>query len=125
MPKPLSLDLRERVWTAYQSGLSYEAVARRFGVSVSFIRQLKALKDESDCLEPRPPSNGHSRRKLSPEDEEALVAWHHDHPDWYIREYQAALAEKLQVHVGEFAVRAALKRLGLSRKKRLSSPANS
>lgn len=125
MPKPLSIDLRQRAWTAYQAGLSYEQVARRFGVSVSFVRKLKALYSDTNSLEPRLPTNGVGRRILSLEDEEALAVWHGEHSDWYVREYQAALAEKLDVHVGEYAVRSALKRLGLTLKKKHNTPANS
>lgn len=121
MPQPLSQDLRQRVLTAYLAGLSYEAVAKRFGVSISSVRRLNALHQETGSVQPLPPSNGY-RRALSPEDEEALVLWNQDHPDWFVHEYRMALKAKLKVHVSETAVRRALKRLGLRRKKRLSTP---
>jgi transposase len=124
MPQPLSQDLRQRVLTAYQAGLSYLTVAKRFGVSVSTVRRLNARQQEVGNVQPLPPSNGY-RRALSPEDEEALVLWNQDHPDWFVHEYRTALKEKLKVHVSETAVRRALKRLGLRRKKRLSMPRSS
>jgi transposase len=39
MPNAFSLDLRERVWRAYDQGkLSQPKVAEQFGVSASFMR---------------------------------------------------------------------------------------
>lgn len=110
--------------TAYRANLTYEEVAQRFGVSISSVRRFNALYLERGETKPLPPSNGY-RRSLSPEDDEALALWAHDHPDWFVHEYRVALREKLKVCVSEPTVRRALDRLGLRRKKRLSLPPNS
>lgn len=121
MPKPISLDLRERIVTAYRANLTYEEVAKRFGVGISSVRRFTSLYQQQGDVKPLPPCNGY-RRALSLEDDEALVLWSQDHPDWFVHEYRVALREKLKVCVSEPTVRRALDRLGLRRKKRLSLP---
>jgi len=60
MPNAYSLDLRERVWRAYQSGSkSQPEVARDFAVSASFVRDLVRRMRETGSLAPKPHAGGH------------------------------------------------------------------
>ena len=54
MPRPYSLDLRERVFMAVTDGLSVRSVARHFNVSPSFVSKLCKRHRESQTLVPRP-----------------------------------------------------------------------
>ncbi|MFM2315160.1 MAG: hypothetical protein RLZZ04_4436 [Cyanobacteriota bacterium] len=55
MPAPLSLDLRQRVFLAYQTKEgSQRQLAKRFKVSLSFIRDLVRRYRETDSIEPKP-----------------------------------------------------------------------
>lgn len=65
MPKPYSLDLRERVAGFVDAGHSRHAAAAHFGVSVSFVVKLVAALRISGRLEPRP-SGGRRHAKLDP-----------------------------------------------------------
>lgn len=65
MPKPYSLDLRERVAGFVAAGHSRHAAAAHFGVSVSFVVKLVAALRIGGRLEPRP-SGGRRHAKLDP-----------------------------------------------------------
>lgn len=59
MAKPSSLDLRQKVFAAWQAGEgSREQVAERFGVSRSFARDLAALCRQSGAVEARAHGGG-------------------------------------------------------------------
>lgn len=74
MANPYSEDLRRRVLSAYDGGQTTEEVAERFGVSISFVRNLRALRDETGQIKPRHKGGGNPRR-LSPDDERAARRW--------------------------------------------------
>lgn len=65
MPKPYSLDLRERVVRFVAEGHSRHAAAARFEVSVSFVVNLVKAFRATGCLEPKP-SGGRRHAKLDP-----------------------------------------------------------
>jgi transposase len=65
MPKPYSLDLRERVAGFVDAGHSRRAAASHFDVSVSFVVKLVRAAGESGRLEPKP-SGGRRHAKLEP-----------------------------------------------------------
>lgn len=65
MPKPYSLDLRERVAGFVTAGHSRHAAAAHFGVSVSFVVKLMQALGVSGRLEPKP-SGGRRHAKLEP-----------------------------------------------------------
>lgn len=116
MPQPLSHDLRVRCLQAYLDGATYEEVSKRFDVSVSALRELKALYDETGSVEPRPHGGGAPRR-LSPEDMDALKRWVTAHSDWSAREFQARLEKERNVAVSESTILRAIRKLGWTRKK--------
>ena len=119
MAKAYSLDLRRKVFGAWQQGeASQAAVGARFGVSESFVGDLAALHRESGDVASRPRGGG--RRSLaSPaalEHLTGLVATHNDHT---IAEHHADML------AAGFTMSAAtvgrmLLRLRLTRKKRRS-----
>ncbi len=63
MPKPYSLDLRERVAGFVAAGHSRRAAASHFGVSASFVVKLLATLGMSGRLDPKP-SGGRRHAKL-------------------------------------------------------------
>ena len=65
MPKPYSLDLRERVAGFVDAGHSRHAAAAHFGVSVSFVVKLMRALGVSGRLDPKP-SGGRRHAKLEP-----------------------------------------------------------
>ena len=65
MPKPYSLDLRERVAGFVEAGHSRHAAATHFGVSVSFVVKLMTALGVSGRLDPKP-SGGRRHAKLEP-----------------------------------------------------------
>lgn len=65
MPKPYSLDLRERVVRFVESGHSRHAAAAHFGVSVSFVVILMRNYRKTESLAPKA-SGGRRHSKLDP-----------------------------------------------------------
>ena len=65
MPKPYSLDLRERVARFVDGGRSRHAAAAHFGVLVSFVVKLMTARCASGRLNPKP-SGGRRHAKLEP-----------------------------------------------------------
>jgi transposase len=115
-----SIDLRQRVVTAYEQGYgSIATIAERFSVSLGFVKKLLALKRTTGDLAPRPHGGGRRtslgarqcqliRRKVRAENDTSLA------------ELQALLQEGVSVHVSTIC--RALARLALPRKKRASPP---
>lgn len=112
----MSMDLRERV--AKAKGTSFE-IAARFDVSASWVRKLwRLLKANGSLL---PGGRGHRPRKVDAEGEGMIREWIAAQSDMTIPEVMARYLGERGVVVSEPAMRRALKRMGLSRKKRRSS----
>jgi transposase len=111
--KAYSMDLRERVVAACDDGVdTREEIAERFGVSVSWIRDLLKRRRETGSIAPRPRGGGRPpafdaeaeqrlRRAVREDDDATLVE----------------LAEAAGVSCCPSAVHRALVRLGITRKK--------
>ena len=119
MAKAYSLDLRRKVFAAWQHGQqSQAAVGARFGVSESFVSDLAALHRQTGDVAARPRGGG--RRSLAtPAARELLGGLVVEHRDHTIAEHHASMV------VAGFALSAAtvgrmLLRMGLTRKKRRS-----
>jgi transposase len=112
-----SQDLRERVLGACDRGMPTKQVADVFDVSPAWVRRLKQRRRETGETRPRP-AGGARVRKI---DMARLAELVNAQPDATARE----LRERLGVACAESAVYAALKRLGLSFKKRASTPRSS
>ena len=119
MPRAYSEDLRERVWAAWQAGHeSQPAVAARFGVSASFVRDLSRRFRATGSVAPK--AHGGGRRPAADQKTvarlEALVARHNDLTyDEYHRRLRAKGARLSRSALGRL-----LLRLDLTRKKRRS-----
>jgi transposase len=92
MAKALSMDLRERVISAVEGGMSRQQAAERFGVSASSaIRWCQLQRDIGDA---RPSPQGGDRRSKRIEAEAArILSLVRETPDITLEEMKAELAE--------------------------------
>ena len=111
-----SKDLRDRVLGACDRGMPTKQVAEVFNVSPAWVRRLKQRRRQTGETSPRP-SGGARVRKIDMARLDELVK---EQPDATARE----LRERLGIQCAETAIYAALKRLGLTFKKRRSMPPN-
>ena len=121
MPAPYSMDLRERVWRAYESEEGTEAeVAKRFGVSISFVRDLVRRQRETGSLAAKPHAGG--RRPIADENGLKIVAEVvAEHSQASLEELCKELARKRKGRPALFfssgSLSRALKKLRITRKK--------
>lgn len=114
MPRPYSMDLRERLVAAVEAGESRRSAARRYGVSAS--AAVKWLARSREAGSPAPKRMGGYRRPVLEGERTWLLARLSDKPDLTIRALSAELAER-GVKAGPWAVWAFLRREGLTFKK--------
>ncbi|MFN0192987.1 MAG: transposase [Aestuariivirga sp.] len=114
MPRPLSMDMRERIVAAVQSGLSRNAAAKRFAVAPSSAIKLMQAYKATGSLAPKK-MGGYRKAILVPHEAtvKALVA---ETPDATLAELGSALRKK-KIKVGRSALAAFLSRLRLTFKK--------
>lgn len=110
MAKPYPQELRDRVLGAYDRGMKTKQIAEVFAVCPAWARRIKQRRRESGETTPRP-MGGATVIKIQMERLRELVA---QQPDATIKE----LHQRLGIACSESAVGMALKRLGLSFKKR-------
>ena len=113
MASPYSQDLRDRVLAAYDRGMPTKQIAEVFDVSRAWARRLKQRRRETGETSPRP-MGGATVIKI---DMARLAELVREQPDATLKE----LRERLGIVCAESAVCMALKRLGLSFKKRRST----
>jgi len=113
MATPYSQDLRDRVLAAGDRGMPTKQIAKMFEVSPAWVRRLKQRRRETGETAPRP-MGGATVIKI---DMARLAELVKEQPDATLKE----LREKLGIVCAESAVCMALKRLGLSFKKRRST----
>jgi transposase len=114
MASPYSQDLRDRVLAAYDRGMKTRQIAEVFGVSPAWARRIKQRRRETGETTPRP-MGGATVIKI---DRARLAALVRERPDATLKELRAMLA----IDCAESAICMALKKLGLSFKKRRSTP---
>lgn len=102
-----SVDLRERAVKYYLRGHTYEQTARVFGVSKSAVCEWVHLYQETGNLNNKPLHRGF--KKINPE---KLRKYVKEHPDDFQKEIAKAFGCSTQ------AISKALKRLGITRKKK-------
>ena len=112
MASAYSQDLRDRVLAASDRGMTTKRIAEMFQVSCSWVRRVKQRRREHDETSPRP-RGGAMIVKIDMRHLRELVD---EQPDATIKE----LHQRLGIDCSESAVGMALKRLGLSLKKRRS-----
>jgi putative transposase len=119
MGRPLSEDLRERIVAAVEAGASRREAAERFSVSASCAVKLLQRWRRTGSVAPGQ-IGGQKRHALAEHDGEvrALVA---AAPDATLAELRAGLAAR-GIRVGQTSVHRFLHAIGLTRKKRRSTP---
>jgi len=116
----LSLDLRERIVSAYgRGGRTQQEVADLFEVSLGVVKKLLRQWRETGDLSARYDRCG-GRRKIFAEHEQRMRELLGQKPDMTLEELRDALGLDCTVQ----AVHHALGRMGLTYKKRRSGPAN-
>ena len=118
MPAPYSLDLRKRVIEAYEAKEeSVRQIARRFKVSLSFVRDLTRRYRETQKIEPRPHGGGAVVKLGGPQLEivEALVK---AQPDALLTELCERFAQKTEINVSVSTMHRAVQHKKLSYKKK-------
>ena len=113
-----SLDLRFRIFEARQSGDTTAEVAERFAVSPAFVRRLLQRHRETGSLAPKSGPRG-PKPTLAPE-LERLRKFNAAHPDLT----PAEVRDRLRLPVSPLTVWRAFAALGLTFKKRPSTPRN-
>ena len=116
MAKTYSQDLRDRVLAAYDRGLKTKQIAETFAVSRAWARRVKQCRRETGRTTPLP-RGGATVIKI---DRPRLLELVQEQPDATLLE----LRDRLGVQCTESAICLALKRLGLTFKKRRSMPRN-
>ena len=115
-------DFRERVLASFRAGVPADEIAALLGVSVRSIYRWDDLEQETGGVAPRPKSG--RPRAIGPDAEDALRQMVEAHPAATITEYcqiwEAISGEKL----GRSTMCRTINRLGLMRKKGVSSPTN-
>ena len=120
MPQPLSFDLRSRVLTAVDAGLSCRRAAERFGVSASSAIRWQALRRAGGDARPKPQGGDRLSHKTEAHGDliHAALA---EVPDITLPELKARLAQQgAQVSVA--ALCRFCRRHAITRKKRRRTP---
>ena len=108
-----SKDLKMKVMEYLQKGNSQRNAERVFGVNLSTVNEWHQKYQRTGSLENKPPIR--KPKKIDPEKLKEYIAVH---PDAYLTEIGEAF------NCSESAIRKALKRLGITRKKRQSGTAS-
>lgn len=116
------VDLRERLLTAEDAGLSAAEIARTFGVSRRTLRRWRQWRRERGSLADQPRAG--RPPAIPPEQEDALRAQVTAHPDVTLAEHCRRWQTAHGVAVSEATMCRRLAALGLPLKQRRGSPAN-
>lgn len=111
MPKPYSLDLRERVVTQIDNGMEFKEAAKIFNLGLSTVKRWFIRYKAG--LDLKPISNYHKGHSHKLQDDEILHKIVREYPDKTSREYAQIIGD-----ISPRTVRKKLKLLGYSRKKR-------
>lgn len=121
MPALLSIDLRSRAVAAWEAGEGTQAeIAARFHVGEASIRRCVARKRRSGSLVPKVPDRSGVARLIDADGERHLRALVEEQADASEEELTARLVEVTGVVLSRSTVNRALRRMGLTRKKRRS-----
>ncbi len=115
--KPYSIDLRQRVLEAYESGKgTQKEIAEFFCVSLSWVESLLSRWRQTGSVLPKPHGGGR-QAKITGKKLERLKTLVEENPDATLEE----LRRKCRTKGSIMSVFRALKRLGITRKKSHSS----
>lgn len=117
--KAHSMEFRARVIQAVDKGeFTQEEIAQVFGVNARWIRKLMARRRETGSVAPLPHRGGPAPQ-FTPEVDERLREFMAQHPDALLRE----IREDCSLAVSLTALSNALRRLGFTRKKKVTHAA--
>lgn len=120
MPAPLSVDLRQRILTAYEAKEgSQRQLAKRFKVSLSFIRDLMRHHRQTGTVQPKPRGGG-AVAKLGKEQLPIVEALVKAQPDALLVELCQRFAGQTGVEVSVSTMQRAVCQLKLSVKKKFN-----
>ena len=114
-----SLDLRQKILSAWENKENTQRdLAKRFKVSLSFVRDFLRRYRETNEIAARP-QGGDRRSKIKGENEELVKTIIEKQNDIYLREIKDNLQESNGLKVSVSALSRTVKRLELGRKKKL------
>ena len=119
---PYSLDLRERAVALLDEGATSVEVAELLDVSDSWVRKMRLRREALGHLIPGSPPG--KERLLSEEQEQQLCLLVFEQPDATLEELVVLMAKRMKVRASISTVSRRLIEMGMSRKKRASTPAN-
>jgi transposase len=120
MPAPLSLDIRQRIISAYQTKEgSQRQLAKRFVVSLSFIRDLTRRYRQTGTIEPKPHGGG-AVAKIEPKHLPIVKKLVDNQPDALLFELCERFAAQTTIQVSTSTMQRAVQSLKLSVKKNVS-----
>jgi len=96
-----SLDLRERITKAVESGESKPKVAKRYGVSLSTVKRYVRLSKAGNLARRKPPGQA---SWLDAEGEKVLKQQVEKHNDWTLEQYAEALSQRTDITVKKSAI---------------------
>ena len=118
MPAPLSVDLRQRILAAYEAKEgSQRQLAKRFKVSLSFIRDLMRHHRETGTVQPKPHAGG-AIAKLGKEQLPIVEALVKAQPDALLVELCERFAQQTGTEVSVSTMQRVVCQLKLSVKKK-------
>ena len=118
MAHTLSMDLRSRLLTAIDDGLSCRAAAARFGVAPSTAIRWQAQRRETGDFAPRPQGGDMRSRRVEERAADILAIWE-VRKDISLEELRAGMAE-IGLIVSVAGLHRFFMRRGMTRKKRLA-----
>ena len=122
MGKPYSVDLRERVVSALEQGMSTRQAAARFSVGIATVGTWGRLKRSQGDV--RPAKQGKPRGSVLDAHEAFILGVLREKPDTTLNEMTERLAAERDVRVVWTAVWKFLARRGQTHKKRRRTPAS-
>jgi transposase len=118
MPAPLSLDLRQRIILAYEAKEgSQRQLAKRFLVSLSFIRDLTRRYRDTGTIEPKPHGGG-AVAKLEQKHLPIVKTLVDNQPDALLEELCERFTQQTTISVSTSTMQRAVQSLKLSVKKK-------
>jgi transposase len=124
MTKPLSLDLRERLISAVDGGMTRRAAAERFGVAPSTAIKWADRWRRTGDIRPRPQGGDYRSHRIEAHAEE-ILGLIEETPDITLAEIAERLASAHGVRVVPSTVWMFLDKRGVTFKKRRRTPQNS
>ena len=120
--KPYSLDLRQKIIDAYTNAEgSIRKLAQRFKVSPDFVRRLVTRHKREGTIAPKPHGGGH-QPKLTSSGLDILQALLEEDNDATLEQLAQRLEQRTQVVVSTSTISRALRKLGITRKKKALNP---